>query len=55
MTYARERDALLDSPCTHDSLKQAIRLLDTVDCVDAAMNADILAQLMKRRVDEAFA
>ena len=52
ITYQEERDALLASPCVHDCLKQAIKVLDEKDPIDAMNNADTLAILMHRRVTE---
>lgn len=41
---------VLESPCTHNYLKDALRVFLTKDPVDAANDAELLATLMRQRV-----
>jgi hypothetical protein len=42
---------VLESPCTHRQLKAALEAFLQMDPVDAANDADLLAELMDQRVD----
>ena len=44
--------AILESPCTSYWLKDAIRSLDSRDCLDAARDADTLAWIASARAGE---
>jgi hypothetical protein len=43
--------AVLESPCTHNYLKEALRVFLTKDPIDAANDAELLAELMRQRVE----
>jgi len=42
---------ILESPCVHNYLKDALRVFLTKDPVDAVNDAELLAQLMRQRVE----
>jgi hypothetical protein len=42
---------VLESPCTNNYLKEALRVFLTKDPVDAANDAELLAELMRGRVE----
>lgn len=44
----------LDNPCTSYWLQDAIRSAMQRDCVDASHDAEVLAQLLGARADEAL-
>lgn len=50
--YAEARNIILESNCAHFSLKDAIRLFESKDCVDAARDCETLAALMQQRCKE---
>lgn len=43
--------AVLESPCVHTYMKDALRVFLTKDPVDAANDAELLAALMRQRVE----
>ncbi len=42
---------VLESPCTHNYLKDALRVFLAKDPIDAANDADLLAAIMRQRVE----
>lgn len=55
MSYQTKKEELLRGFGVHQCLKDTIRLFDGKDPCDAAMNAEILQELMQLRVDEMLA
>jgi hypothetical protein len=42
---------VLESPCTHFYLKEALKVFLTKDPIDAANDAELLSELMRQRVE----
>lgn len=51
-SYQQEFDAVVNGPATPYWLRAALLTLDKADPVDAVNEAEWLADLMRRRVDE---
>jgi len=51
-TYAQQRDAILNTPMAHNSLKDIIRRLDNCDVCDAITNLEIALSLFNARFEE---
>lgn len=43
--------AVLESPCIHTYMKDALRVFLTRDPVDAANDAELLAELLRQRLE----
>lgn len=55
MTSVYKINSVMADPCTHDWLRKSIRALTQQDPVDAARDAEILAELMRLRCQEILA
>lgn len=51
-TYGQQRDAILNSDCAHNVLKDIIRKLDDCDPVDAVNNLECALNLFEIRVEQ---
>lgn len=47
--YQEVRDKILNDPCTHYTLANAIRAFDKMDPVDALYDAEVLLELMQSK------
>ncbi len=52
MSYIKQLNEVLDSPCYSKALKEVLKAFDKRDCVDAMRDADVLAALCKLRVND---
>ena len=52
MDWQSKRDEILRDPCIHFWVKDAIRELVKIDPIDAAVDAQILFELMDERAQE---
>ena len=52
MNYEQHKGAVLSSDSISDKMKDALRIFDEMDCVDALKYSRTLFELMKKRVGE---
>ena len=52
MSYIKQLNEVLDSPCYSYKLKEALRAFNERDCVDALLDAELLASLCRLRVGD---
>ena len=50
-TYGQQRDAILNSDCAHNVLKDIIRKLDDCDAVDAVNNLECALRLFEVKLE----
>ena len=50
-TYGQQRDAILNSDCAHNVLKDIIRKLDDCDAVDAVNNLECALKLFEVKLE----
>jgi hypothetical protein len=53
-TYEQTKQRILDGFGTHNYLREAIKVFDDKDCVDALNDAETLYLLMKQKFNEAI-
>ena len=52
MSYIKQLNEVLDSPCYSYAMKAALQAFDRRDCVDAVRDAELLASLCRLRVSD---
>ena len=52
MSYIKQLNEVLDSPCYSKALKEVLKAFDKRDCVDALRDAELLVSLCKLRVND---
>ena len=52
MSYIRQLNEVLDSPCYSNALKDVLRAFDKRDCVDSMKSAQVLLSLCNLRCIE---